>query len=171
MKKLYLISQQDGWAWFVFTGTPGDLIARSKAAKATTDVARSAAYRKSPDFKKIPEVVFHSTDKLPGWFYNWEKQSKLEEAGVLYALTHPSFDGLIKVGFTDKSLEDTIRRQSNLLPIPQPFKLVDKWQVDDGPKVLRDLRKKLKDQHGTEKRSFFRITRQKLKSAVAELIK
>ncbi|MGC6424427.1 MAG: GIY-YIG nuclease family protein [Lentimonas sp.] len=169
--KLYLISQKDGWAWYVFTAGPGDLIARSKASKTTTDAARNAAYRKSPDFKKIPEVVFHSTDKLPRWFRNWEKQSSLEESGVLYALTHPSFDGLIKLGFTDKPLEDTIRRQSNLLPIPQPFKLVDKWQVDDGPRVLRELRKKLKDQHGTEKRSFFRITRPKLKRAVEELIK
>jgi hypothetical protein len=171
MKKLYLISRKDGWAWYVFTGESGTLVARSTASKSTTDAARNAAYRKNAAFKQLPESVFHSTDKLPEWFRSWDTEARKETKGVLYALKHPSFEGLLKVGFTDNSLEDTIRRQSNLLPIPQPFELVDHWEVPDGQSFLRALRKKLKDQHGTEKRSFFRITRPKLKAAVEKALK
>jgi len=171
MKKLYLISQKDGWAWYVFTAEPGTLVAKSPSGKATTDVARNAAYRKNLEFKKLPESVFYSTDKLPEWFKKWEKDAKNESRGALYALKHPTFEGLLKVGFTDKPLEDTIRRQSNLLPIPQPFELVDHWEMAEGQAFLRALRKKLKETHGTEKRSFFRISRSKLKASVEQLIK
>ena len=169
--ELYIISSKDGWAWYIFSGKPGSLIARSKASKASIESVRNAVYRKSPDFKKIPESVLYSTDKLPKWFSVWEKESQKETGGVLYALKHPSFEGLIKLGFTDKPLEDTIRLQSNLLPIPQPFKLVDRWEVSEGHDLLRKLRQKLKDHHGTEKRNFFRITRSKLKASVEQLIK
>lgn len=164
--ELLIISRRDGWAWYIFSGKPGSLIARSTASKATIESVRNTVYRKNPDFKRIPERVFHSTDKLPKWFLEWEEESQKDSGGVLYALKHPSFEGLIKLGFTDKPLEDTIRRQSNLLPIPEPFELIDKWQVSEGQQLIRILRKKLKDQYGTEKRSFFRIKRSKLKAAV-----
>lgn len=171
MKKLYLISRKDGWAWYVFTGESGSLVASSKVPKATTDAARNAAYRKSLEFKKLPESVFHSTDKLPEWFRKWENDIKQNNSGVLYALKHPNFEGLLKIGYTDKPLEYTIRRQSNLLPIPQPFELVDSWEIAEGQAFLRGLRKKLKEEYGTEKRSFFRISRPKLKAAVEKLLK
>lgn len=170
MKKLYLISQKGGWGWCVFSAEPGMLIARSSAPKATTDAARIAAYRKNAEFKKLPERVFYSTEKRPDWFESWEKDSKKAAKGVLYALRHPMFEGLLKVGFTDKPLEETIRRQSNLLPIPKPFELVQQWEMPEGQAFLRILRKHLKECHGTEKRSFFRISQPKLQAIVEKLL-
>lgn len=170
--ELLLISKPKGWEWYVFTGTPGSLVARSPSPKTTTDAAPQAACRKNADFRKIPESVFYLTDTLPDWFSKWEKEYTQQTTGVLYALSHPAFTGLIKVGYTDKPLEETIRRQSNLLPIPEPFKLLEQWEVKEGQIFLRDLRKQLKASgFATEKRSFFKISLTKLQSSVNSLKK
>jgi len=129
-----------------------------------------AAYRKNDHFRSIPESVYHATDKLPAWFVQWEERAHEQSKGVLYALSHSAFKGLIKVGYTDKPLEETVRRQSNLLPIPEPFKIIDQWEVKDGQAFLRELRKLLKASgYATEKRSFFHVKLQKLDSAIKEL--
>lgn len=155
----------------IFGGTPPSLFAKARSARGDLDSARQAAYKVEPKSKRADEFIVYKRSDLPNWYAKWELRERNAENGVLYVLSHKLMPGILKIGFTEKPLQESVRRQSALIPLPEKFKVEAKWINPDGNLVLKEVRKVLKQKHSTSRLSFFRISVPKCRKIIDAKIK
>lgn len=87
--------------------------------------------------------------------------------GHVYILANSSMPGLLKVGFTENSVQDRMA-QLNTTGVPSPFELVHSVEVDDPHKVEANIHESLAHSRLDKGREFFRISRETAIAVVDE---
>lgn len=86
-------------------------------------------------------------------------------SGIVYLLTNPVMDGLVKIGQTE-NLEARVRGLSGFSGIPVPFEVFYACTVEDASKVESALHDAFDDHRINRKREFFRINPERVISAL-----
>ena len=88
-----------------------------------------------------------------------ENKQSLREKGCVYILTNPCLEGIVKIGYTDRSLFD---RCDELFTtgVPQPFNIFAYAITEDFKEFEAAIHKKLEKCRVHPKREFFRISAQ-----------
>jgi hypothetical protein len=79
---------------------------------------------------------------------------------IIYILTNEAMPGLVKIGFTDGSVEDRIRSLAST-SVPLPFECYYAAEVDDMERVEKLLHQLFSEHRVNPKREFFRIDPEK----------
>ncbi len=86
-------------------------------------------------------------------------------SGIVYLLTNPVMDGLVKIGRTE-NLDARVRDLSGFSGIPVPFEVFYACTVEDAPKVEAAIHDAFDDHRINRKREFFRIDPERILSAL-----
>jgi len=82
-----------------------------------------------------------------------------EPTGIIYILSNPSMHGLLKIGYTTKSLQARVVELNNATGIPTAFAVEAFFEVD-GPETLeRRIHEVLKGYRVRKQREFFKMER------------
>ena len=89
--------------------------------------------------------------------------------GIVYVLTNPSMEGLVKIGRTTRSNLQNRIRELYSTGVPFPFKCEIAIEVEDDARVERALHQALSKLRVNRKREFFDVDPDSLKPLFAEL--
>ena len=84
--------------------------------------------------------------------------------GFIYILSNPSMEGLLKIGFSTKPLEERVSELSGATGVPTGFVVEAFFEVDRPAELEKQIHRALKRHRVREEREFFRLS-------VAEAIK
>ena len=76
--------------------------------------------------------------------------------GIVYVITNPEMTGLVKIGRTDKTIEQRLRDLDST-GIPVPFECVAAWEFENAKAVEATLHRAFADHRVRQSREFFRI--------------
>ena len=85
--------------------------------------------------------------------------------GIVYVLTNAAMPGLVKIGFTTNELKIRLRELDST-GVPLPFECFCAFEVNDHRKVEQLLHDIFCDQRVRSKREFFRISPERVRSAL-----
>lgn len=83
---------------------------------------------------------------------------------VIYILSNPSMEGLLKIGYSTKPLEERVSELSGVTGVPTDFVVEAFFEVDRPEEVEKQVHRALRRHRVREQREFFRLS-------VAEAIK
>ena len=86
--------------------------------------------------------------------------------GYVYILSNPSMPGLVKIGCTDRSLDERISELSSSTGIPTPFQLEYSVCLRDHAKAERDIHQTLVTHRVSGSREFFTVSVEVAKEAL-----
>ena len=72
----------------------------------------------------------------------------MEQKGVIYILTNPSFPQYVKIGYAD-NVESRLKQLNNSECIPFAFRIYATYEIDDRP--VEDYIGEAEDRHGKGK--------------------
>ena len=76
--------------------------------------------------------------------------------GIVYVLTNPSFDGLVKIGYTGKTVQERMRSIDGP-GVPSRFYCAGAWEFENAKEVERTLHLAFADHRHNENREFFEL--------------
>jgi len=88
--------------------------------------------------------------------------------GIIYILTNPSMDGLVKIGRTDQKLEERLSQLYNT-SVPFPFECYYACKVEDALDVEKRLHYAFHDLRVNNKREFFKISPDRVETILQTL--
>lgn len=88
----------------------------------------------------------------------------------LYVLTNRSLPGLVKIGRTDRNVEDRVRELSSHTGVPTEFLVFREFRVRDSVSAERAVHLRLKDYRVSENREFFTIEPEIAAEVIEELV-
>lgn len=77
---------------------------------------------------------------------------------IVYLLTNPAMPGLVKIGFSERSIEERMRELSAAPGVPLPFECFLAVQTTNALEVERALHAAFGDRRKNEKREFFELS-------------
>lgn len=77
---------------------------------------------------------------------------------VVYILTNPAMPGLVKIGCTERTIEDRLRDLANASGVPLPFECFLAIEVDDPWPLERALHDAFADNRINRRREFFELS-------------
>jgi hypothetical protein len=86
---------------------------------------------------------------------------------VVYVLTNDAMPGLVKIGWTQDSVETRLTALSSHTGVPLPFECYFAAEVDDGARIERTLHQLFADHRINPKREFFRLDPEKVVLAIS----
>lgn len=87
-------------------------------------------------------------------------------SGIVYLLTNPVMDGLVKIGRTEENLDSRVRELSRCTGVPVPFEVRYACTVENARKVETALHDAFDDHRVNPNREFFRINPERVLSAL-----
>ena len=81
----------------------------------------------------------------------------LSKTGYIYFLTNPSYEGLLKIGVTSRTIQERLS-ELRTTGVPAPFHCVALFQVGDPKGTELHVHRALKDYRESSDREFFRIS-------------
>lgn len=75
--------------------------------------------------------------------------------GIVYVLTNPMMKGLVKIGYTTRTIEERLRTFNTA--VPEPYVCVSAWEIDNAAEVEKTLHRAFDDRRYNKFREFFRI--------------
>jgi DNA segregation ATPase FtsK/SpoIIIE-like protein len=88
----------------------------------------------------------------------------------VYVLTNPSLPGLVKIGRTDRSVEERARELSAATGVPTEFAVYREFRVADSASVERAVHLRLKDFRLSGNREFFSIEPEVAVEVIVEVV-
>ena len=88
---------------------------------------------------------------------------------IMYILENPFMPDLVKIGRTDKGLEERMRSLSSQTGVPVPFECYYACEVDNSKKVEEGLHDGFGDHRVNKRREFFKIAPDKVKAILTLL--
>ena len=82
-------------------------------------------------------------------------------AGYVYILTNPTMKGLVKVGMTQKSVDERVRSLNSSTSVPKPFKVVHFVKSKDCVKLEKTVHQILGKKRANKRREFFEVSPRK----------
>lgn len=86
-------------------------------------------------------------------------------SGIVYVLTNSAMPGLVKIGFTTNELKNRLRELDST-GVPLPFECFCAFEVNDHRKIEQLLHDIFCDNRVRAKREFFRISPERVRSAL-----
>ena len=83
------------------------------------------------------------------------------KAGYVYVLTNPTMKGLVKVGMTQKSVDERVRSLNSSTSVPKPFKVVHFVKSKDCIKLEKTVHQILGKRRANKRREFFDVSPRK----------
>lgn len=80
----------------------------------------------------------------------------MNKKGYIYIIQNPLFTDLVKIGMTEKSVSERLSQLNNT-SLPEKFKLIKKFKVDNPYKVEQTVHKILNEYRHTGDREFFKV--------------
>ncbi len=89
--------------------------------------------------------------------------NRSEKEGIVYIISNPRMEGLIKIGMTRDSVEQRINNLSSVTGVPARFELRFAGRVDDCKKTENILHTAFKKERINEKKEFFEMSYERAK--------
>lgn len=76
--------------------------------------------------------------------------------GIVYVITNPEMPGLVKIGMTDRTIEQRLRDLDST-GVPVPFECVAAWEFENAIEAESVLHRAFDDRRVRRSREFFRV--------------
>lgn len=88
--------------------------------------------------------------------------------GYIYILTNPSIQDMVKIGFTNRSVNIRAKELSSATGVPTPFKIYSSFKVPKGMSniIERQIHKELSKYRVNQNREFFKLPPEQAKKKV-----
>jgi len=93
-----------------------------------------------------------------------------EMSGYVYVLCNSAYSGLVKIGWTERTVEERLR-ELHTTGVPAPFKIAYALQHYSANKVEKMVHLKLESRRYRNNREFFRCTVKEAKATIDECAK
>jgi T5orf172 domain len=77
---------------------------------------------------------------------------------IVYLLTNPAMPGLVKIGYSDRTIQERMSELSRAVGVPLPFECFLAVETADAREVEQALHRAFADKRKNDKREFFEIT-------------
>lgn len=93
--------------------------------------------------------------------------SKGEGKEIVYVMSNPSIPGLLKIGYTGKSIEERRQKLSKATGVPTPFKVEYIFRLHGrGEELEREIHRYLEHKRNSSRREFFDVSLQEAIEAI-----
>ena len=162
VKGLFMrIVREDQWDWFTVAGQLGYPSRRiSKViADEMVNLRTAIKFRDAVAFSDARVNLLRlPTRKCLKIHLGREKLAEKAGAGWIYVLSHRDTPELLKVGMTNRSVEERAREINNATGVAIPFGVRRCWRVVDASKAEKLAHKALREFRVREDREFFRVS-------------
>lgn len=99
--------------------------------------------------------------------YTHQSNEFRSSTGFVYILRNPSISGMVKIGYTTRTVQERVNELSRSTSVPTPFQVVEAFHFGDAPHAEQQIHSRLTSKKVKKVREFFEVAED---VAVQELV-